>query len=102
MDTMPNYEFDPGRQVRRNDLATTVSHLLSLVAALKPDVAKRWQEARPVMADVGPAHLSYPAVSVAVASGVMPLNASGSFDLLRTVSGSDALEIIGRLEALAR
>lgn len=102
MDTLPNYEFDPGRQVRRNELATTVSHVLSLIAAIKPEVAKKWQGARPVIADVGAAHLSYPAASVAVASGVMPLNATGNFDLLRAVSGSDALEIIGRLEALAR
>ena len=102
MDTLPNYEFDPGRQVRRNELATTVSHVLALIAAIKPDAAKKWQEAKPVIADVGAAHLSYPAVSVAAASGVMPLNATGNFDLLRTVSGSDALEIIGRLEALAR
>ena len=44
---------------------------------------------------------SYPAVSAAVAAGVMPLS-GGNFDLLRGVTGAEALEIIGRLEALTR
>jgi hypothetical protein len=38
---------------------------------------------------------------MAVASGVMPL-ANGNFDLLRPVTGAEAMESIGRLEALAR
>lgn len=101
MDTLPNYEFEPSRQVRRNELATTVSRLLTLVAAVKPDAAKKWQGARVTIGDVPPAHLSYPAASVAVASGVMPL-INGNFELLRTVGGQEVLDIISRLEALAR
>lgn len=101
MDTLPNYEFDPSRQVRRNELATTVSRLLSLIAATKPELAKKWQGARVVIGDVGSTHLSYPAASIAVASGVMPLVA-GNFELLRAVTGAEALEIISRVEALAR
>jgi hypothetical protein len=50
---------------------------------------------------VGATHLSYPAVSMAVASGVMPLS-NGNFELLKSVSGPDIIEIIGRLEALAK
>ena len=38
---------------------------------------------------------------MAVASGVMPLT-NGNFELLRAVTGAEAMEIIGRLEALAR
>jgi hypothetical protein len=53
------------------------------------------------IADVPPAHLSHPAVSLAVASGVMPL-AGGNFDLLRPVSGAEAMDVVGRLEVLAR
>jgi tetratricopeptide (TPR) repeat protein len=102
MDTLVNYEFEPGRQVRRAELATTVSRLLTLIGAAKPELAKKWQAARININDVPPAHLSYPAVSVAVASGVMPLQGNGNFDLLRTVSGAETIEIIGRLEALAR
>lgn len=101
MDTLPNYEFEPNRQVRRSELVATVSRALSLIAALKPEVAKKWQGARVTINDVSSTHLSYPAASAAVASGVMPLN-GGNFELLRGVSGSEAIEIIGRLEALAR
>ena len=101
MDTLPNYEFEPNRQVRRAELATTVSRLLSLIGAIKPQLASRWQAARLSINDVASTHLSYPAVSIAVASGVMPLS-NGNFELLRTVSGPEVIEIIGRLEALAK
>jgi tetratricopeptide (TPR) repeat protein len=101
MDTLANYEFEPSRQVRRGELATTVSRLLTLLGAVKPDVAKKWQGARVAINDVGSTHLSYPAVSMAVAAGVMPLSA-GNFELLRGVSGADAIDIISRIEALAR
>lgn len=101
METLPNYEFEPSRLVRRGELANTVSRLLSLIAVVKPDLAKKWLAARLTINDVPSTHLSYPAVSVAVASGVMPLT-NGNFDLLRPVTGAEAMEIIGRLEALAR
>ncbi len=87
--------------MRRGDLALTVSRVLSLIEALKPEVGKKWQGARVTANDVAPAHLSYPAVSVAVASGVMPL-AGGNFELLRVVTGAEAIDVIGRLEAIAR
>lgn len=101
MDTLPNYEFEPNRQVRRAELATTVSRLLALIGALKPQLASKWQATKLTINDVGSTHLSYPAVSVAVASGVMPLS-NGNFELLRSVSGPEIIDIIGRLEALAR
>jgi len=101
MDTLPNYEFEPSRLVRRNELATTVSRALTLIAAAKPEIAKKWQGVRVTIADVSSTHLSYPAASVAVASGVMPLTGA-NFELLRGVSGREAMEIISRLEALAR
>ena len=101
METLPNYEFEPSRLVRRGELANTVSRLLSLIAVVKPDLAKKWVGARQTINDVPSTHLSYPAVSMAVASGVMPLT-NGNFDLLRPVTGAEAMEIIGRLEALAR
>lgn len=101
METLPNYEFEPARQVRRAELAATVSRLLSLVAALRPELAKKWQGARVTVNDVGSTHLSYPAVSAVVAAGVMSLS-NGNFDLLRPVTGAEAMDVISRLEALAR
>jgi hypothetical protein len=101
METLPNYQFEPSRRVRRGELAATVARLLSLIGVAKPDLAKKWQGARIAISDVPATHLSYPAVSLAVASGVMPLSNAG-FELLRPVTGAEAMEIIGRLEALAR
>ena len=101
MDTLPNYEFEPSRRVRRGELAAIVSRLLALVGAIKPQLAKKWDGTKVQIADVPVAHLSYPAVSIAVASGVMPL-VGNNFELLRPVTGAEAMEIVGRLEALAR
>src|SRR5690606_14703191 len=96
MDAQANYAFAPSTVVRRGDLARTVSRVLSLIAALHPDRAARWQGARVEVSDVAPTHLSYPAVSMAVASGVMPQE-NAAFGLLRPVSGKEAAEVIGRL-----
>lgn len=101
MDTLPNYQFDPGGVVRRGDLARTVSRVLSLIGALRPAAAAKWLNAKVAVSDVPPSHLSYPAVSVAVASGVMPLE-GGAFGLLQPVTGSEAMDVVSRLETLAR
>jgi tetratricopeptide (TPR) repeat protein len=101
MDTLVNYQFDPSGVVRRGDLARTVSRVLSLIAALKPEAARAWQNARIEVSDVSPTHLSYPAVSMAASSGVMPLD-NGAFGLLRPVTGAEASDVVGRLQALAR
>lgn len=101
MDPLPNYEFQPGARVRRGELALTVSRLLGLVGTAKPDLLKKWQATSVTVNDVPSGHLSYPFVSQAVAAGIMPL-AAGNFDLLRGVSGADAMEIISRIEVLAR
>jgi hypothetical protein len=101
MDTQPNYTFQPAARVRRGDLAHTVSRALALIAAQNPAAAERWKAAQVNIADVPPGHLSYPAVSQAVASGVMPLAEDGTFQLLRPVTGAEATEIVSRLESIA-
>lgn len=102
MDTLPNHQFQPRARVRRGDLALIVSRILTLISAGNAEAEKQWQGARvTVVNDVAQTHLSYPAVSAAVASGVMPL-VNGAFELLRAVSGAEAFEIVGRIEALAR
>ena len=101
MDPLPNYEFQPGVRVRRGELALTVSRLLGLIGSAKPDLAKKWEAAQVAVSDVPAGHLSYSHASQAVAAGVMTLNA-GNFDLLRNVTGAEAIEIVSRLEALAR
>jgi tetratricopeptide (TPR) repeat protein len=102
MDTQPNYTFQPNGRVRRGDLAHTVSRVLALIAAVQPSAAKAWQGARLKISDVPSGHLSYPAVSAAVASGVMPLTENSTFQLLRPVTGAEIVEAVTRLEALAK
>jgi tetratricopeptide (TPR) repeat protein len=100
MDTQPNYAFQPGARVRRGDLAQTVARVLTIIASRNPERAKAWQDTAPKIADVTPGHLSYSAVSQAVASGVMPLE-NDAFQLLRPVTGAEAVAVVSRLEALA-
>jgi len=101
METQPNYAFDPTARMRRGDVARIAARVLAVIAAEHPSRAKMWQDTAPSIADVDPGHLSYPAVSQAVASGVMPLE-NGAFGLLRPVSGAEAVAIVARLEALAK
>jgi tetratricopeptide (TPR) repeat protein len=101
METLPNYRFEPGARVRRGDLAEMVTRTLALIGAQKPRIAERWKGAQLSIADLSPQHLAYPAVSQAVASGVMPLKPDGTFELLKPVTGAEAVEVVARLEALA-
>ena len=102
MDTQPNYTFQPNARVRRGDLAQTVARVLDVIAARQPAAAKAWQGAKLKIADVPVGHLNYPSVAVAVASGVMPLAENGTFQLLRPVTGAEVVEVVTRLEALAK
>lgn len=101
MDAFSNHTFQPEALVRRGDLAQAVSRALDVIAVRRPDVAARWRGARPALSDVPPGHLAYPAVSIAVASGIMTAP-GGQFDLTRPVSGAEALEALARLQDLAR
>jgi tetratricopeptide (TPR) repeat protein len=101
MDPYPNHTFQPGDRITRGDLAAVVSAVIRLLAAdRRPDLRILQMAGGPQIADMAPGHLSYPAVSAAVASGVMPL-VDGRFEVARSVSGAEAAEIIARLRALA-
>ena len=80
----------------------SVSRVLALIATTRPAAGQKWLSARVTIADLAPDHLSYPAVSQAVASGVMPLDGSGAFQLLRPVTGTELVDVIARLEALGK
>ena len=100
MEPFANHTFQPDSPVTRADLAGAVSRLVALMAASRPPLRPRLTE-RPRIADMSPGHLSYPAASVAVATGVMPLRDGGRFDIARPVSGPEATEALRRLRALA-
>jgi tetratricopeptide (TPR) repeat protein len=100
VEAFENHTFQPRSQVRRGDLAAAVSRVVSLLAPNDPDLQKRLTE-RPTIADMNTGHLSYAAVSTAIASGVMPL-LDGRFQVNRVVTGAEAIEVVERLRALAR
>jgi tetratricopeptide (TPR) repeat protein len=101
MDPYPNHTFQPGERVTRGDLAAVVSVVLRLLAAgPRPDLRTLQMAERPQIADMAPGHLSYPAVSDAVVSGVMPL-VDGRFEAARPLTGAEAAGVIARLRALA-
>lgn len=97
-----NHAFQPNGVVRRGDLAQAVSRLLTLIAADKPRLASRWRDARPKFADIGPAHLLYPAAARSVSAGVMAPFDGDTFQLTRPVTGAEARDSVSTLEALAR
>jgi tetratricopeptide (TPR) repeat protein len=101
MEIYANHTFQPTATVSRRDLAVAVRRLLDLASRLNPELARRWQGVSHTIVDVGPGHLNYPAVSAAVASGVMPLLDGNTFQLGLPVSGIDAIGAIDRLAALA-
>ena len=98
----PNHTFQPRGPIRRVDLAEAVSRLLLRVATLTPGQPHPWQNSRGRFVDVSTTHLSYPAVSVAVASGVMPVLGDNTFEPARAVSGAEAVDAIGKVDALTR
>ncbi len=101
IEIFPNHTFQPDLLVKRGDLALVVSRVLTLVGARRPALALEWEQARPRIADVGPEHLSYPAVAMAVAAGVLPLLDGDTFDLGRPVNGAEAGGAVDRLRLLA-
>jgi hypothetical protein len=100
MEPLPNHTFQPQQRVRRVDLAQIASRVLALIAAARPGSAAAWDSARVSVADVSASHPTYPAVSQAIQSGVLPL-AGDLFGPSRPVSGTELLAAVDRLETLA-
>ena len=90
-----------GPTARLTTAATPLNTLARLLAGRDPALRTRLTE-QPKIADMTASHLSYPAVSTAVASGVMPLLDGARFQVNRVVTGAEALETVARLRALAR
>jgi hypothetical protein len=102
MEPFPNHTFLPNAVVRRGDLAAAVSRVLSLIAAEKPRLAARWRDPRPKFTDLAPAHLGYPAAARSVSAGVLAPLEGDTFQLSRAVTGTEALDAVSKLAALAK
>jgi hypothetical protein len=94
MEVYANHTFQPRAAIRRIDLAQVVSRILSASNVPPPPTRSRVQ-----IADMGPDHLGYPAVSAAVSAGVLALN-EGRFLPSVAVTGAEAVEAVARLERL--
>ena len=102
MEPYANHTFQPRTPVRRSDLAQAASRVLTLVARVDPVAARGWTGVRRQFADLGPGHLLLPAASAAVAAGVMEPIEGDVFGPSRYVSGAEAVQVVERLDALAR
>ena len=101
MSAYPNHTFAPRGVVRRLELAEAASRVLGLIETRRPTLGRQWRAARPRIGDLPASHLGYPAAAMAAAADVMPLD-GGFFRPTRLVTGSEALDVIHRLEVLAR
>lgn len=95
-----NHTFQPQSGITRGDLAGAARQIVMLLAADRPGLRGALAQ-QPAIADMTASHLSYQAAAAAVAAGVMPLLADGRFQVARAVSGVEAVEVVGRLRALA-
>ncbi len=101
MPPYPNHAFQPGAVISRGDFATVLSRLLHLIEGRQPALARQWAARHQPIRDVPPQHLSYPAVSLVVAAGVLPLEGDGTFRLGQAVTGAQAIAALDRVEKLA-
>ncbi|HEY2774606.1 MAG TPA: S-layer homology domain-containing protein [Candidatus Binatia bacterium] len=101
LDPFVNHTFQPRTVVRRVDFAQAMTRLLAKVAVVSPAQARTWANARGRFTDISAGHLAYPAASTAVAAGVMTAAPDGSFEPTRVVTGSEAVEAIEHLRAMA-
>ncbi len=94
------YRFDPSRPVRRSELAEVVAAMVDLIEVQTGRDVETAGE--PTLTDIRPSHLSYAAVSRAVASGILDLLENDTFQPARTVAGQEATATSERLAALNR
>jgi tetratricopeptide (TPR) repeat protein len=99
MEPFENHTFQPRARLRRAELAAAVSRVVALISPDRPALRARLAE-RPRISDMTTGHLSYPAASIAVAAGVIPLLDGDRFQVGREVSGAEAVEAVDRLRAL--
>jgi tetratricopeptide (TPR) repeat protein len=100
IDAFANHTFQPRGVVRRADLAVAMSRLLAHLAADDPIRARSWQAARMKFSDLPPAHLAYPAASMAVAAGVMQTGPANTFQPAKVVTGAEAVAAVARIQTL--
>ena len=102
MQPFANHTFQPRSVLRRSEMAQAVSRLLNKLPGGSKKWADLWRASQRQFADLSEGHAAYPAASVAVASGVMTVDADQNFFPGRSVPGAEATEALTRLEAIVR
>jgi tetratricopeptide (TPR) repeat protein len=102
MQVYANNTFAPNALVNRGELADAASRILTIIADENPSLSAGWRNARPRFSDVPPGNLNYRAAAQAVAAGVMHTMDKESFQLLKAVTGQEAIAAMDRLAALAQ
>jgi tetratricopeptide (TPR) repeat protein len=100
MEAFPNHTFQPEAGIRRSDLATVVSRVLALGAAIDPPRSGRWPKDNVTFSDLPATHPAFDAASRAVSTRVLDAGAAGAFEPTRSVTGAEAVEAVARLEKL--
>ena len=98
----PTHRFEPDGLLQRRELAEAVAAVLELVSVRNPSLTRHLRGLQPDFADLEPTHISYQAVAAAVSAGVLDLARGGFFLPTATVRGSEALDVVRRLERLSR
>jgi tetratricopeptide (TPR) repeat protein len=91
MDPLPNHAFEPAAEVTRGDLARTLARLSRMIGISdSPSV--------PISpSDLAPTNAMYPDIQLVLASGLLTVGDSGSFDVSGRVSGPQAVRAAERL-----
>jgi hypothetical protein len=101
LEPFDNHSFQPGAVVSRADLAITMSHMLTRLAAQNPVRSRSWADARVRFSDLAATHLAYSAASMAVSAGVMSTAGDNIFQPAQAVTGAEAVQAVSRIAALA-
>ena len=91
MDPLPNHAFEPTAPVTRGDLARTLARLSRMIGISD-------SPSLPVSpSDLAPTNAMYPDNQLVLASGLLTVGDSGSFDVSGRVSGPQAVRAAERL-----
>jgi len=100
MDVDAAYRFDPSRLVRRGELAEVLVDTLDLLEEDSLGLSVSASRGPLNFSDMSNAHLNYLSAQRAVEAGLLTLVEDNSFQPSRTVTGSEVVEVVGRLSDL--
>jgi len=101
LEPFPDGTFRPDDKITRGEFAMVVQTVL-VQAAHDPSLASKYYGETSHFSDVTSSHPAYNAIVLSVNRGIMKANADGTFGLMSTVSGVDALMMIREFQNVLR